>query len=85
VKNKKKKSRDSASVENMTSMQGRLDDLLQQGRRLRQQIESMAADVDFPLTRESDGDPRLRASNPSRPDPLTSRSHERADERHKKR
>ena len=85
MKNKKKKSRDSATVENMTSMQGRLEDLLQQGRRLRQQIELIAADVDFPLTRESDGDPRLRASNPSRPDPLASRGHERADDRNKKR
>jgi hypothetical protein len=65
-------------------MRGRLDDLLQQGRRLRQQIESISADVDFPLTRESDGDPRLRASNPSRPDPLTSRRHERADDHNKK-
>ncbi|MEX1130038.1 MAG: hypothetical protein WD227_15020 [Vicinamibacterales bacterium] len=82
--NKKKKSRDSATVESMTSMQGQLEALLQQGRRLRQQIESIAADVDFPLTRESDGDPRLRGSNPSRPDPL-SRRHERADDHHKKR
>jgi hypothetical protein len=79
-KKKQKKSRDSATVEHMTSMQGRLDDLLQQGRRLRQQIELIAVDVDFPLTRESDGDPRLRGSNPSRPDPLTSRGHERADD-----
>jgi hypothetical protein len=84
VKNKKKKSQDSATVKNMTSIQGRLEDLLQQGRRLRQQIESIAADVDFPLTRESDGDPRLRASNPSRPDPLTSRGHERADDHKQK-
>jgi hypothetical protein len=85
VTNKKKKSRNSASVDSMTSMRGRLDELLQQGRRLRQQIESIAADVDFPLTRESDGDPRLRGPNPSRPDPLTSRAHERADDRKKKR
>jgi len=70
----------------MSSMQGRLEALLQQGRRLRQQIESIAADVDFPLTRESDGDPRLRGSNPSRPDPLTSRDHgQRADDHNKKR
>ena len=82
---KRKKSRDSATVEHMTSMQGQLEALLQQGRRLRQQIESIAADVDFPLTRESDGDPRLRGSNPAQPDPPTSRLHERADDRHKKR
>ena len=66
-------------------MQGRLEDLLQQGRRLRQQIESIAADVDFPLTRESDGDPRLRSDNPSRPDPPTNRDRARADDRNKKR
>jgi hypothetical protein len=67
---KKNKNRDKTPVENMASMQGRLEDLLQQGRRLRQQIESISTDVDFPLTRESDGDPRLRTTNPSRPDPL---------------
>lgn len=55
-------------LKNLGEMQGRLQELLEQGRRLRQQIESISADVDFPLTRDSDGDPRLR-SDAARPDP----------------
>lgn len=68
----------------MASMQGRLEDLLQQGRRLRQQIESIAGDVDFPLTRDPDGE-RLRGANPSKPDPPAGRQADRADDRKRKR
>ena len=70
---KKNKTSPLTPVESMANMQGRLEELLEQGRRLRQQIESISADVDFPLTRDSDGDPRLR-TNASRPDPVPGRS-----------
>lgn len=64
----KNKSRVNDPKDSMAIIQGRLQELLDQGRLLRQQIESIATDVDFPLTRDSDGDPRLR-DHASRPDP----------------
>lgn len=66
---KKNKRAVSKSAKSMASIQGRLQELLDEGRSLRRQIEAISNDVDFPLTRESDGDPRLR-TNASRPDPI---------------
>ena len=65
-----------APENDMAAMQGRLQELLEQGRRLRQQIETISGDVDFPLTRDSDGDPRLR-KDADRPDPISGRQRRR--------
>jgi hypothetical protein len=73
---KKIKTKSPTPPDRMTTIQGQLQELLEQGRRLRQQIESISADVDFPLTRDSDGDPRLR-NNPSHPDPVHGRPRKR--------
>ena len=56
----KNKKPGNSRAESMASIQERLQQLLDEGRALRRQIEAISTDVDFPLTREADGDPRLR-------------------------
>lgn len=80
LKKDKDKIRDRVSTGEPGTTPDRLQELLEQGRRLRQQIETIAADVDFPLTRDSDGDPRLRA-NPAIPDLLHDRARKRRAEK----
>ena len=74
---KRNKAKPPEARKDLALAKAHLDDLLEQGRRLRQQIESVSADVHFPLTRDSDGDPSLRA-NAAHPDPIPTRPRKRA-------
>jgi len=50
----------SQRLDSIAAIQRRLQEKLDEGRLLRRQLEEVPMEIDFPLTREADGDPRLR-------------------------